>query len=259
MTEPSRQRITIILFASILLTGLGWTMISEVTGTPPTDRFLYTGFALALTLTTVDTWLYRLGRTRALPRLLSRTTFIALSIWFISCLLLPLFWIDEVDVPTKLMAVSLMTWLCGANAIRGFRQFRAGWAARGPAALAEHYHEAQGTIEWDWVVEGLRIELTTYVPLMNRFTIPLAVVAGIGGFMVAPSLVYSYPVAAPLAWTFAISFLIAWFFQLLGSGAAQALTLVRLERAAGRPLAPMYADEALRPLRRKRKSKSKNR
>lgn len=257
MTEPSRQRVTIILFASILMTGLGWVMISEVTGTPPTNRFLYTGFALALALTVADTWLHRMGRARALCRLLTRTTFVALLIWFISCLLLPLFWIEEVEVRTNVIALCLMSWLCGANAIRGFRQFRTAWTARGAAALAEHYQEAQGTIEWDWIVEALRIELTMYVPLMNRFTLPLIVVAALAGFMVAPAMVYSYPVAAPLAWAFAISVLISWFFQLLGSVAAQASVLRRIERAAGRPLAPMYADEALRPLRRKRKSKKR--
>ena len=254
MTE-TRQRLTLILLASVVTTGMGWLMISEVTGSRPTHRFLYIGFALALAITAVDAWLHWMGRTRALYRLLSRATIVLLLVAFISCLLLPLFWIEEVDLRTRLMALGLMSWLCGANAVRGFRQFQAVWAARGAAALAEHYQEAEGTIEWDWIVEALRIELTIYVPLMNRFTIPLAAVAGIGGFMVAPTLVYSYPVAAPLAWTFAISFLISWFFQLFGSGAAQALTLVRLEREAGRPLAPMYADEALRPRRRKRQSK----
>ena len=239
------------------MTGIGWVIISEVTGTPPTNRFLHTGFALALTLAAADAWLHWMGRTRALYRMLSRTTFATLLIWFISCLLLPLFWIEEVELRTKLMALGLMSWLCGANAIRGFRQFRAAWAARGPAVLAEHYLEVEGTIEWDWIVEALRLELPMYVPLVNRFTIPLAMVAGIGGFMVAPSMVDSYPVAAPLAWTFAISVLISWFFQLLGSGAAQALALRHLEQAAGRPLAPLFADEALRPVRRPRKRKKR--
>lgn len=257
MPENSRQRITIILFASILITGLGWLMISEVADTSPTERFLYTGFALALALTAIDTWLYWMGRARALYRLLSRATIVSLLMGFISFLLLPLFWIEEVESRTKLMALCLMSWLCGANAIRGFRQFRAAWASRGPVALAEHYQEAEGTIEWDWILEALRLELPMYVPLMNRFTIPVAVVAGIGGFMFAPSLAYSYPVAAPLAWTFAISCVISWFFQLLGSGAAQALTLVRLEKAAGHPLAPLFADEAQRPLRRQRKRKKR--
>lgn len=232
-------------------------MVSEVTGTTPTSRFLYTGFALALAITALDAWLHWNGSTRALCRLLSRGMPTLLLIEFISCLLLPLFWIDEVDGRTKLMAIGLLSWLCGANAIKGFRQFNATWAARGAAALADHYQKEQGTIEWDWTVEALRIESSMYLPLMNRFTIPLAVIAGLGGFMFGPSLVYSYPVVAALGWTFAISVLISYFVQLLGSGAAQALTLVRLERTAGRPLAPMYADEALRPLRRKRKSKKR--
>ncbi|GGY92407.1 hypothetical protein ACFFTM_18380 [Pseudoduganella plicata] len=257
MNESSRQRLTAVLAGSMLIIGMGWIMISEVTGTTPTSRFLYTGFALALAITALDAWLHWKGSTRALCRLLSRGTPTLLLIGFISCLLLPLFWIEEVESRTKLMAIGLMTWLCGTNAIRGFRQFRAAWTARGATALAEHYQEAQGTIEWDWAVESLRIESSMYVPLMNRFTMPLVVLAVLGGFMVAPVMVYSYPVAAPLAWTFAISFLIAWFFQLFGSGAAQALTLVHLERTAGRPLAPMYSDEAQRPLRRKRKSKKR--
>lgn len=257
MPKTSRHRLTLVLLASILTTGMGWLMISEVTGTPPTNRFLYIGFALALASTAVDAWLHWMARTRALYRLLSRATIVLLLMGFISCLLLPLFWIDELDVRTKLMALGLMSWLCGANAIRGFRQFRAAWVARGSAALAEHYEEAEGSIEWDWIMEAFRLELPIYVPLMNGYTIPLAVVAGIGGFMVAPSLVYAYPVAAPLAWTFAISCLTSWFFQLLGSGVAQALVLRRLERAAGRPLAPMFADEALRPLRRQRKRKKR--
>lgn len=257
MTETSRQRLTFILLAGVLTTGMGWLMISEVTGTPPTDRFLYTGFALALAITAVDTWLYQLGRTRMLYRLLSRATIVLLLMGFISCLLLPLFWIEEVGLRTRLMALGLMSWLCGANAVRGFRQFRTVWAARGTAALAEHYREAEDTIEWDWIVEALRMELAIYVPLMNRFTLPLIVIAGLGGFMVAPAVVYSYRVFAPLAWTFAISCLISWFFQLLGAGAAQALVLHRLERAAGRPLAPLSANEALRPRRRQRKRKKR--
>jgi hypothetical protein len=255
MTETSRQRFTMVLLAGILTTGTGWLMISEVTGDSPSHRFLYTSFALALAMTLVDTWLHWKGRTRALYRLLARGPVTLLFLWFVSCLLLPLFWIEEVDAGTKLVALGLMSWLCGANAIRGFRQFRAAWAGRGAAVLAEYYREADGTIEWDWVVEALRIESTMYMPLMNRFTIPLAVIAGLGGFMFAPSLVYSYPVAAPLAWTFAVSLFMSYFFQLLGSGAAQALTLLHLEQAAGRPLAPLYADEALRPRRRKSQRK----
>jgi hypothetical protein len=257
MNDSSRQRLTAVLAGSIVTTGMGWVMISETTGTTPTNRFLYTGFAIALAVTAVDTWLHRKGSTRALHRLLSRGTIVFLLMWFMSCLLLPLFWIDEVDGRTKLAAIGLLSWLCGANAIRGFRQFRAAWASRGAAALAEHYQEEHGTIEWDWTVDALRIEPTIYVPLMNRFTIPLAVVSGLGGFMFGPSLVYSYPVVAALGWTFAMSVFIAYFVQLLGSGAAQALTLAHLEWTAGRPLAPMYADEALRPLRRKRKSKKR--
>lgn len=251
MTASSRRRITLLLSLNIFATGAGWLMIGEVTGNGPTSRFLYTGFALALAITGADAWLHRSGQTRALGRLLSRGTMLLPFIWLVSSLLLPLFWVETVDARTTALSIGLLSWLCGANAVRGFRQFRAAWVARGPLALAEHYQQPDATIDWEAILASLRVQPAMYVPLMNRFTLPLAAVAGIGGMMFGPVLVYSSPLSAALGWTFAVAFLLSYFVQLLGSGAAQALALVRLEKAAGRPLAPRFAEDARRPRSRK--------
>lgn len=238
MNSLSYQHIILcFLFASGGTVG-GWALTGKLAGEDAAFSFLYIGVATVLVMSAVQFVLYWLGRRRLIYRILFNIAFACGIVWFMLCLLLPVFWIPSVAGTEKSILFSLLIVLSASNIVRAGKQFREKWGADTEHALAKNHNIKNCTIDWPKVVATMRFSLGLYVPGVPEGMSPLISLLMIVSMLVGLSLRNAFPVFSLFAWGIPACLVISIFMQMIGLGIAQVVKLAALEKRYGMRIGP---------------------
>jgi len=232
-----RHIVLCFLFASGGTVG-GWALTGKLAGEEAALSFIYVGATIVLMISVVQFVLYSLGRKRLLYRLLCNIAFACGIVWFMLCLLLPVFWMPTVSGVEKCVLFSLLISLSGSNIFRAGKQFREKWGAEAEQALVKNYNIKKRTIDWPKVVATLRFSPKLYIPGVPEGVSSFVSFIMIVSMVVGLFLRNYFPGFSLFAWSIPTCLVISIFMQMIGFGIAQIIRLLLLERKYGVCISP---------------------
>lgn len=160
-------------------------------------------------------------------------------IWFMLCLILPIFWVSEVDLSAKCILLLASVGLCHVNVLKGVDLFNLRWAMVGTDLLSRYYDRKRSAIEWSSVVGALRVSVSIYIPgvpeKLNTFISVAIVVSMLAGL----SLRNLFPLFSLFAWGIPIVIVVSLIMQMIGLTIGQLIALTSLEKKEERIIRPL--------------------
>ncbi|WP_146171839.1 hypothetical protein [Pseudoduganella armeniaca] len=212
--------------------GLAWALADDLVTPAAQGEAGRLALSAAALLTACQAAMCLLKPDRLAHALLLRAGLVLSLVWFFVCGILPLWWMDEVDLPVKWFVLLSLAVAGGAGAFLGARRFHARWLAFGEEALARHYDREQGLLDWDALTRQLAKRANARAPSLDRTRVAVTA-AAVVFLLVAPGYVFGAAAAAVIAWGGLIAPGLGWSAALIGATLAQAAAVRRLQRRDG--------------------------
>jgi hypothetical protein len=232
--RPSYKLISLSLFLTTAGTVGGWALTSRLGGDQAASSFLVLGAGIVAGLFMIQSLLYFINTKRLLHQVLFGAAFCLSLTWFMLCLFLPLFWVPAIGWATKLLigGCASLFWVAGAS--QAFSQFNRKWEAAGATSLARYSDPATGAVEWEKVVESMKLSAPLYIPGIPQRSMQLVSVMLILLMLLGMNLRKAFPVFSAFAWGLPLSLILTIFVQMAGFAFAQALKIRQIEQQTGK-------------------------
>lgn len=230
MLNHRLSNISLSAFLSAGGTAGGYAITYKLAGYDAAQSFLvFCAFALA-TLLIVQAILGIKSEARAVYLVLFNICFILGVVWFVLCLILPMFWIPTINISAKLFLSVASVVLCSVNISKGVELFKQRWNRVGVELLSRHYDQKHSVIEWSDLVGGLRMAVSIYIPGVPEKLNSIISVAVVLSMIVGLSLRNAFPLFSLFAWGIPIVIVASLIMQMIGFGIGQLLVLTALEK-----------------------------
>lgn len=216
----------------------GWALTGKLAGEEAALSFLQVGVVAVLTISIAQFLFFSLGKKRLIYCVLFNITFGFGIVWFLMCLLLPVFWVQTIGTTEKSILALFLVMLCSANACKASTQFKSKWREVAEGALARHYNVKDNSMDWPKVLAPMRLTPALYIPGVPERMNPVISIAIIVSMVTGLSLRNSFPIFSLYAWGIPSCLAISLFIQASGLGVAQIITLAELEKKYGKPIRP---------------------
>lgn len=217
-------------FLSVGATGAGWAMTSKLAGDDAAVSFLYLSLPIVIGVLALQTALFLKIKNRA-QYLLLFNIFAAFGVlWMMSCLVLPLFWMQSISVSIKILTIWFSCVLFYLNVKRGSDIFRERWKSVGESLLGKYYRPDRGVIDWIQVVGSLKLHLSVYIPGIPQKSEPILTAILVTSMLLGLSFRKVFPEFSVFAWGIPSIVCIATILQMTGSVLGQILILRDLEK-----------------------------
>lgn len=224
------SNISLSAFMSAGGTAGGYAITYKLAGYDGAQSFLcFCAYTLA-TLLTVQAILGIKSAVRAVYLVLFNICFILGIVWFMLCLILPMFWIPTIDMSAKLLLSVASVILCSVNISKGVELFKLRWNRVGAELLSRYYDQKHSVIEWSDMVGGLRMAVSIYIPGVPEKLNSIISVAVVLSMIVGLSLRNAFPLFSLFAWGIPIVIVVSLVVQMIGFGIGQLLVLTALEK-----------------------------
>ncbi|NNG25329.1 hypothetical protein [Telluria aromaticivorans] len=217
----------------------GGAITHKLAGYNAALSFAKFGACMVLALLLVQLILSLKGQKRAIYLILFNMAFTFGIVVFMSCLILPLFWVPAIEsnVKLSLLLVSASLWI--VNIKRGIDIFNLRWTDAGGKLLLRYYRKQEREIDWNGILGSLKMSIAIYMPGVPEVLNPLVSILIVISMLAGLSLRSIFPEASLFAWGVPIIIVISLIMQMVGFGIAQFLTLNSLEREAGAQIRPI--------------------
>jgi hypothetical protein len=155
-----------------------------------------------------------------------------------SCLLLPLLWIDRANNAAKSLIIFCFFTLCISNAAESNFKFKRKWIEVGQVSFASYFNEVAGTIDWNKVIGPMKLSVTLHIPGLPASATPVFSAAMILSMLLGLNLRNTFPIFSIFAWGIPVSIIISTLVQMMGLGVAQVARLTELEKEIGKHIRP---------------------
>lgn len=224
-----------LYFSPILLCAgdlVGWFLTQKLAGSQAAMEFFWVSVFSTTSVLVLQFWLYAQSRNRLLYQILFLGAGGLALVWYMLCLILPIFWISEIGADVKISLVSGACFLFLCNGIKGFLCFRKKLGET-DVMIMGNYDQRGKSLEWDKVLWSLKLSLSLYVPGIPNSVIPFITALMVVSMLVGLSLRKLFPVFSVFAWGIPCIFLSSYLVQIMAGRVAQALKVVELEIEIG--------------------------
>lgn len=208
-------------------------MTGKLVGDSAALSFLQIGVTVVLSMSIVQILLFFLGKTRLIYRILFNIAFGCGIVWFMLCLILPVLWVEDMDGRAKLSLFLLLFFLCISNMIEAKKQFERKWLDGGEAVLLCCRDVKNSAIDWERVIEALKLSIRLYIPGVPRSMTPFISVVLILAMIIGLSVRNLFPMISLFAWGVPTCVAISILMQMIGLGFAQVAKVILLEKRYG--------------------------
>lgn len=217
----------------------GWAITHKLAGGGAALSFVKFGACMVLALLMAQLILSMKGQKRAIYLILFNMAFIAGIVVFLSCLILPLFWVPAINfnIKSTFLLISAALWIC--NVKQGIKIFDGKWEDVGGELLLRYYRKREGEINWNGIIGSLKISIAIYMPGIPEVLNPLISTLIVISMLTGLSLRNVFPEASLFAWGVPIIVVISLVMQMVGFGIAQILKLNNLEKESGAWIRPI--------------------
>lgn len=217
----------------------GWVITGRLAGDGAGVSFLLFGGLVALLMFMVLTALYKMARQRVIFLVLFNITLFINLTWYLSCLLLPIFWMGSIGVSAKLGICLFALCLYYVNVAKGMHIFKVKWEIVASQLMRRHYDRKHNVIDWENLVRSLKLEVSLYVPGVPEKLIWIIYVLSLVSIFSGFALRNAFPVYSVFAWGIPVILINAIFMQMIGCGISQFFMLSAVERKDSVMLRPV--------------------
>jgi hypothetical protein len=235
-----------LLLLSLLLTAVGtlggWAIGFKLGDEQAALSFMHVGVSIAAALFLLQALLYLVSATRLLHQVLFGACLCLSILWFMLCLLLPLFWVPVFGSGIKLLVglFACIFWI--ASLTQAFGQFRRKWDEYGAGSLTRHYNRTAGVVEWDKVIGSMKLSAALYLPGVPSRGTHYAAMLLILAMLLGMNFRKTFPMFSALAWGLSLSIVLSVFVQMAGFAFAQAFKIRQIEQHTGKRLRAARVD-----------------
>jgi hypothetical protein len=239
MLNHRSSNILLSLFLSAGGAAGGCAITYKLAGYDAALSFLRAGVLVVLALLAAQAILSIKSETRATYLVLFNIAFILGLVWFMSCLILPMFWVPAVDMSAKGLLALASVGLCSVNVYKGVALFKLKWTQVGGELLSRFYDKKRNSIEWQALVAELRMSVSIYIPGVSDKLNPFISVAIVISMLAGLSLRNAFPLFSLFAWGIQIIIVISLVMQMIGFAVGQFLEIAALEKKDGIAIVPV--------------------
>jgi glucose-6-phosphate-specific signal transduction histidine kinase len=225
-----------LLFAGA---GGGCALAYKLAGAVAASSFMKFCIVAVLMLSFTQLRLTFLGRRRATYQVLSHVVFAVSIVWFLGCLLLPLFWIPSISMLAKTSMFLVGLFLFAANLLKGVEIFERKWHQVGGELLRCYYNGKANEIGWQKIIQSLKMSVRIYIPGVPERFAPIISVFILTSMFGGLSLRNAFPASSALAWSLSIIVVVSLFVQMIGLAIGQFLQLRSLEKSTNTKIRPV--------------------
>lgn len=230
MSMKPLSNIFLSAFLSVGATAGGWAITSKLASDAAAISFLYFSIPIVIGVLTLQAVLLTKIKDRACYLLLFNISATFGVLWMMSCLVLPLFWMESIPVSIKTLTIWFSTILFYLNIKRGRWIFRVRWESVGEKLLGDYYKSDRGVINWMGVVSSLKLPLSVYIPGIPKKSEPILTAVLVISMLAGLSFRKIFPEFSVFAWGIPSIVCIATIFQMVGCIIGQLSILRELER-----------------------------
>ena len=176
---------------------------------------------------------------RAIYLIFFNISFIFGIVVFMSCLILPLFWVSAIGLNVKFSFFLVSAGLWISNVKHGVKIFNHKWENVGGKLLLRYYRERKGEIDWNGIIGSLKMSIAIYIPGIPQVLNPPISILIVISMLAGLSLRNVSPEISLFAWGIPIIIVVSLVTQMVGIGIAQLMKLNALEKEAGTQIKPI--------------------
>jgi len=234
MLIKNASSIYLSVFLSVGATLGGWAITGKFAGSIAAESFLYLSVPMVVGLVALQILLFIKSKSQLKYLILFNMSAASGVLWMMSCLVLPIFWIDSVGVSGKVLMVVLSSLLFYFNVVEGINKFRLRWGVVGESLLKKYYKSDRGLIDWNGIIGALKISASFHIPGISQNIQPILSAALVISMLAGFSLRKIFPVFSIFAWSVPSLFFIAMMLQVIGVAIGQISMLKALEKNDGK-------------------------
>jgi len=151
-------------------------------------------------------------------------------LWLMACLVLPIFWVGTIGIVEKLIICLFSLVIFYANVAEGLHRFREKWKQKGERILERYYKPDRGVIDWNKIVECLKLSVSIHIPGIPPKMDPAVSVLLVASMLVGFALRKVFPTFSIFAWSIPSVVVIATILQMIGIAIGQLSVLQALEK-----------------------------
>jgi hypothetical protein len=217
----------------------GCAITYKLAGYDAALSFLWFASFIVAALLTTQTILAVKSGGRAMYLVLFNISFILGLVWFMLCLILPIFWVPQIDISAKFFLSLVSVALCCANLFKGIGLFNSKWTQVGAELLSRHYDQKSRAIAWEKLAAALRMSVAIYIPGVSAKLNSVISIAIVVSMLVGLSLRNAFPIFSLFAWGIPIIIAVALVMQMIGFGIGQFSKVTALEKRDGNIIRPV--------------------
>lgn len=233
------SHILLSVFLSASGSAGGYALTYKLAGNDASLSFLCLGASVVAALLGMQIVLAKMSSARATYLVLFNISFSFGLVWFMLCLILPMFWVSAVDPSVKYILLLASIGLCYVNVSKGIELFNLRWAQVGTELLSRYYDRTRSAIEWGSVVGALRVSVSIYIPGVSEKLSSFISVALVMSMLAGLSLRKVFPIFSLFAWGIPLVIVVSLVMQMIGLTIGQLLTLTALEKKAKNIIRPL--------------------
>lgn len=230
MSKNLISRIYFSAFSSAGATIGGWAITEKFAGDVAAVSFLYLSIPIVVGVLVLQSVLFVNIKDRVCQLVLFNIAAAFGVLWMMSCLVLPLFWMESIGILARGLILCIALILFYLNVIRGLKNFRLRWADIGESLLGRHYMSDRGTIDWEKVVGALKLSVSFHIPGIPQKLEPILSAVLVISMLAGFSLRKVFPTFSIFAWSIPSIICIATILQIVGFALGQFLVLRGLEK-----------------------------
>ncbi|MEC5162798.1 MULTISPECIES: hypothetical protein [unclassified Janthinobacterium] len=219
-------------FVTLSLSTLGgWLITLKLADTEAGISFLYLSMSVASAIFICQALIFRSAQKKLLSQLIYFGSFGFTMGWLMFSLFIPLFWVNSIGIMSKIVFFSISIIICIANILISLRTLDRKWNTVGAVEFENRFRPADSTVDWDKVVEKMKITPELYLPGVPKSWYPAISILLVVLMFVGMSLRTAYPVFSAFAWGIPFAVTAAFFLQMSGYLFAQACKIRALEKS----------------------------
>lgn len=238
MSTLSMQHILLSFLFTLAGTVGGWALTGKLAGDSAASSFFKFGLVTVLILSAAQLVFFLMGKKRLIYRIYFNVAYGCGLVWFMLCLLLPILWVNTIDMGAKVLLFLFLAAICVANGLKAGIQFGKKWKSQCEGVLSKNYNSKDNTIDWPNVLAPIRFSMELYIPGIPKRLNGFISAAIILSLLTGLSLRNVFPTFSLFAWGIPSCLVISMFVQLIGFGVAQIAMLATLEKRFDKTIRP---------------------
>ena len=229
---------------------VGWAIASKLAGPPAGAEFLKISAIGTSILFLVQAILYFWAKQRLVRQLIFASMAGLSLIWFMLCLILPIFWMQAIVGVVKIGLVIFSSVSFLGNFWFGIYRFNESWSENDPD-INQYFDARSNTLDWDEIIKSLRLSVSMFIPGVPAWLEPVLSVLMVLLMLLGLNLRNIFPIFSVFVWGIPCIVVSATIFQMLALNVAQARKVFQLESILDAAISSSKHPRA----RRKRKRK----